>query len=145
MKFEDIMNEWETDAKIDNTELARESLRTPQLHSKYMKMLTMEALALKRYDFEHKNMLRLKHQYYMGTLDKETLDIQGWSPNPMRIIKQDLPLFLDSDLDLQELMGKIDVQKQKITFLESVVKTITNRGFLIKNAIDWQKFTSGIA
>lgn len=144
MKFEDIMNEWDEDSKIDNTELARESLRTPQLHSKYLKILTMEALTLKKVEIEYKTMLRMKHQYYMGTLDKETLTLQGWSPNPMRIIKQDLPLYLESDLDLQLLTSKIDILKQKITFLESVIKTITNRGFLIKNAIDWQKFTSGV-
>lgn len=144
MKFDDIMNEWDEDSKMDNTELARESLKTPQLHSKYLKLLTQEVLTLKKVEFEYRGMLRLKHEYYMGILDKDTLLKQGWSPNPMRIIKQDLPLYLDSDVDLQQLVARIDIQKQKISFLESVIKIINNRGFLIKNAIDWQKFTSGI-
>jgi hypothetical protein len=145
MKFEDIMNEWQEDSKIDKTELAVESLKTPQLHSKYLKMLTQEALTLQKTEYEFKTMMRLKHEYYMGILDKDTLVDRGWSPNPMRIIKQDLPLYLNSDEDLQKLSARIDIQKQKISFLESVIKTITNRGFLIKNAIDWQKFTSGLA
>jgi hypothetical protein len=145
MKFEDIMNEWEKDSKIDNTELARESLKTAQLHSKYLKILSEEVLTLRKIEFEYRSLLKTKHEYYMGILDKDTLDTKGWKPNPMRIIKQDLPLYLDSDEDLQTLVARTDVQKQKISFLESVVKIINNRGFLIKNAIDWQKFTSGIA
>ena len=145
MKFDDIMNEWDEDSKMDNTELAKESLKTPQLHSKYLKLLTQEALTLKKIEFEYRGLLRLKHEYYMGILDKDTLIMKGWSPNPMRIIKQDLPLYLDSDEDIQQLVAKVDIQKQKISFLESVIKIINNRGFLIKNAIDWQKFTSGLA
>lgn len=145
MKFDDIMNEWDEDSKMDNTELAKESLKTPQLHSKYLKLLTQEALTLKKVEFEYRGLLRLKHEFYMGILDKDTLIMKGWSPNPMRIIKQDLPLYLDSDEDLQQLVAKLDIQKQKIAFLESVIKIINNRGFLIKNAIDWQKFTSGLA
>jgi hypothetical protein len=145
MKFEDIMNEWEKDSKIDETELARESLKTSQLHSKYLKMLTQEAMSFKKVDLEYKKMFRLKYQYFMGVLDKETLDEYGWEPNPMKIIKQDLPMYIDSDDEMQQLSIRLDVQKQKISFLESVIKTISNRGFLIKNAVDWQKFTSGIA
>lgn len=145
MKFDDIMNEWDEDSKMDNTELAKESLKTPQLHSKYLKLLTQEALTLKKLEYEYRGLFRLKHEYYMGILDKDTLTIKGWSPNPMRIIKQDLPLYLDSDEELQQLIARVDIQKQKISFLESVIKIINNRGFLIKNAIDWQKFTSGLA
>lgn len=144
MKLEDIMCKWDEDAVIDSTELARESLKTPQLHSKYMKMLTAEAYTYKTIDLELKALTKLKHEYYLGILDKETLEEKGWEPNPKRIIKQDLHLYMDSDPDIQRLQTRLEVQKQKLTYLESVIKTLSNRGFLIKNAIDWQKFTSGV-
>ena len=38
----------------------------------------------------------------------------------------------------------IAYHKEKIEFLESVIRTINNRGFQIKNAIDWEKFKVGI-
>jgi hypothetical protein len=43
-------------------------------------------------------------------------------------------------IDMQE---KIEYQKEKINYLESIIKTVVNRNFLIKNIIDWRKFTSG--
>ena len=43
-------------------------------------------------------------------------------------------------IDKQE---KIEYQKEKINYLESIIKTVVNRNFLIKNIIDWRKFTSG--
>ena len=41
------------------------------------------------------------------------------------------------------MQEKIAYQKEKINYLESIIKTVVNRNFLIKNIIDWRKFTSG--
>jgi hypothetical protein len=79
----------------------------------------------------------------MGVLDQETLIEKGWDPNPLKILKQDLSIYMDADQDLQRIQAKIDIQKQKNSFLESAIKTISNRGFLIKNAIDWERFKVG--
>ena len=35
------------------------------------------------------------------------------------------------------------MSEEKVNYLESIIKTLNNRNFLIKNAIDWRKFTSG--
>ena len=37
MKTEEIIAAWEIDSELDRTELGKESLRIPQLHSKYLK------------------------------------------------------------------------------------------------------------
>ena len=39
MTMEEIMEAWSNDSNIDRTELGEESLKIPQLHSKYYKML----------------------------------------------------------------------------------------------------------
>ena len=62
----------------------------------------------------------------------------------MKVLKSDLNMYLDSDKDVIKHMYKIEYQKEKIDFLESVIRTINNRGFHIKNAIDWEKFKVGI-
>lgn len=144
MKLELIMNEWEADTKIDKTELGEASLRLPILHHKYYKMFIEESLLLKKLEGEFKILYRLKHEYYMGLLDRETLKEKGWDPNPLKILKSDLPVYLESDSDMQVIQARIDIQNQKVTFLESAIKTINNRGFLIKNAIDFLKFQNGI-
>ena len=143
MKFDDIMSTWEQDSRMDDTELGAESLKIPLLHHKYYKLYIQEALQLKAFEQDYKSLYRLKYEYYMGVLDQETLAEKGWDPNPLRILKQDLSIYIDSDEDLQRIQAKIDIQKQKASFLESAIKAITNRGFLIKNAIDWERFKVG--
>lgn len=143
MKFEDIMNMWAEDSRIDQSELGNESLRIPLLHHKYYKAYVEEGMLLKKLELEHKSLYKLKFEYYMGILDEESLKENNWQPNALKILKQDLSVYTDSDTDLQKIMIKIDIQKQKLSFLESAIKTITTRGFLIKNAIDWERFKSG--
>mgnify|MGYP006280519893 CR=1 FL=1 len=143
MKLDDIMTTWEQDSRIDSTELGHESLKIPMLHHKYYKMFVEEGLMQKKYEQDYKRLYKLKHEYYLGILDQETMIEQGWEPNGLKILKQDLSVYIDSDADLQVIQAKIDIQKQKLSFLESVIKTVSNRGFLIKNAIDWERFKVG--
>ena len=143
MKLDDIMDLWADDARMDDTELGNESLRIPMLHHKYYKIFVQEGLLLKKLEQDYKTLYKLKYEYYMGVLDRETLLERGWNPNPLKILKQDLSIYMEGDNDLQLIQAKRDIQKQKLSFLESAIKTITNRGFLIKNAIDWERFKVG--
>jgi hypothetical protein len=143
MKFDDIMDLWQQDANMDNSELGEESLKIPLLHHKYYKMLVNEGLMLKKYEQDYKALYRIKFEYYMGVLDEDTLRERQWEPFQLKVLKQDLSTYIDSDIDMQAIQAKMDIQKQKISFLESVVKIISNRGFLIKNAIDWERFKVG--
>lgn len=143
MKFDDIMMMWEQDSKMDKTELGDESLKIPLLHHKYYKLFVEEGLLLKKLEQDYKSMYKLKYEYYMGVLDQETLTEMNWEPNNLKILKQDLSIYTDADQDLQRIQAKIDIQKQKLSFLESAIKTVSNRGYLIKNAIDWERFKVG--
>jgi len=143
MKLDDIMDLWADDARMDDTELGNESLRIPMLHHKYYKIFVQQGLLLKKLEQDYKSLYKLKYEYYMGVLDQETLLERGWNPNPLKILKQDLSIYMEGDNDLQLIQAKIDIQKQKLSFLESAIKTIINRGFLIKNAIEWEKFKVG--
>ena len=50
---------------------------------------------------------------------------------------------MDSDPDLQRADQKAAYLNQIVKYLEQVLRSINNRTFLIKNAIEWKKFTSG--
>lgn len=144
MKLEDIFISWKEDCSIDQSELGIESLRVPELHHKYFKILTHERLSLKKVEQQYKTLYKAKYDYFMGHMDDESLQNLGWDPQPLKILKQDLPLYMDSDPDLAVFTEKIDVQKEKIELLESIIKMISTRGFQIKNAIDWERFKNGM-
>ena len=38
MKIEDIQELWDQDSQIDETELAKESVKTPDIYNKYLKI-----------------------------------------------------------------------------------------------------------
>lgn len=143
MKLEDIVNLWKDDSKVDVSELGRESLRIPDLHHKYFKILSAERLMLRSYERDYNALYKAKYEYYTGVMDQESLNELGWEPWALKVLKQDIPMYLQSDPDMSDLQTKIDIQKEKIELLESVIKMIINRGFQIKNAIDWEKFKVG--
>ena len=98
---------------------------------------------MKKYQADYKQLYKDKFQYYNGTLDEETLRERQWEPNPLKILRTDIPVHIDGDKHLQLIQMKVDIQEEKITFLESAIKSLTNRGFQIKAAIDWAKFQNG--
>lgn len=144
MKTDEILAAWEQDCAIDKTELGKESLRIPQLHSKYINEFYQAKAAYIKHAQDYKKLYKLKHQYYQGILSKEELDQYGWDVQTLKILKVDIPVYLESDEDLQIIKVKIELTEYKIEMLENIIKTLNNRGFLIKNAIDWAKFQHGL-
>ena len=47
MNLEEIQELWNRDREIDYTELGTESIRIPQIHDKYLKIIQMKELNLK--------------------------------------------------------------------------------------------------
>ena len=54
MTLEEILESWEQDCIVDKTELAEEALKIPNLHSKYLRILSTEKLKLKKLESEYK-------------------------------------------------------------------------------------------
>jgi len=144
MKLEDILSEWAKDSKIDNTELDKESLKIPALHNKYLKMYTSENLKLKRMMHDFKDLERDKFEYYSGKMCQEDLTERGWSQFDHKLLKQDIPRYLESDRELIIILLKIDYQREKVETVKSIMSSINGRSFNISNAIKWQQFLNGI-
>lgn len=132
------------DMVMDDTELDIESLRTPQLHNKYLNMYHDERLLLTKKEEELKSLLRQKWEYYTGKMDSETLESLGWEPFQLNILKADIDKYLDSDKELSVLRMQISFIKEKVSYLESVVKIMNNRQWNIRSAIEWRKFINGV-
>jgi hypothetical protein len=143
MKLEEIQLLWERDAQIDRTELGEESLRIPQLHSKYFKIFSQERLLFRKMEADFKQLYKNKYEWYNGSISEESLKEHEWEPNPLKILRTDIPMHLEADKDLQSLSLKMEMQKEKVEFVEAVIKSLTTRGFQIKSAIDWERFKMG--
>ena len=81
--------------------------------------------------------------YYTGKISQEELEEFGWEPFSLSILKQDVDKFMDSDDAIIEARSRIELQKRKVRYLEDIIKMIVNRQWLIREAIDWIKFTNG--
>jgi len=143
MKLEDIYNHWGEDSQINRAELGEESSNIPRLHHKYFKFFSEERLRHKQLEQEYKSLYKQKCEYYLGIMDEYEQKELGWEPQPLKILKQDLPTYIDADDEIIKLNLKIAMQKEKVDVLENIIRTINNRGFQIKNIIDWEKFKVG--
>ena len=61
----------------------------------------------------------------------------------MKVLKNDLYMFLDADKMIMNIKDKIEEQEEKIRLIEDTAKVIQNASFNISNAIKWKKFLSG--
>jgi len=140
MNLEELQNLAEKKLKINDTELDLESLKTPQLHNEFLKHLTNYKLMLSRAETEYNILKKEKWEYYTGKADAS---VYAEKPFDLKILRTDIDKYLDADIDLQKAKQKVDYLETTVDFLDRTIRQISNRGFTIKNAIDWRKFTSG--
>ena len=140
MDLEKLQEQADSDLKINDTELDLESLKTPQLHNKYMKHLTKFKLMLSRAEGDLHNAKRELWEYYTGKADAS---VYAQKPFNFKLLRQDVDQYIQSDERYVMAKQKVDYLNTTIQFLDSTIRQISNRGFTIKNAIDWRKFTSG--
>ena len=143
MKFEEIQKLWSGDCHIDETELSQESVKIPQLHNKYLILFHDEKLRLRTMKFDHSKLLKVKREYFSGRMDETELEAYDWEPFQYKLLKADVQEYIDADENVIESKKLLALQEEKVNYLESIVKSLTTRGYLIKNAIDWKKFTEG--
>jgi len=140
MNIETLYEEVQRDLKIDDTELDLESIRTPQIHNKYLKYFTQQSLQYKKLQDDYKILYRDKWEYYTG---KSPANVYAEKPFDIKVLKADVNIYIDADEELQQLGQKIAYTKQVVEYLERILKEINNRNWNIRNTIEWKKFLHG--
>jgi hypothetical protein len=140
MDLEQLQLEADKDLKINDTELDLESLKTPQLHNKYMKHYTKFKLLLTRTEDELRTIKRDKWEYYTGKADPSVYQAK---PFDLKIMRTDIDKYLEADVDIQKLSQKVVYLITVVDFLDRTLRVVVNRTYTIKNAIEWRRFTSG--
>jgi len=145
MKLTEIQEQWQEDARIDQTNLGNESVRVPLLHAKYLTVLSTSKLQLRKAESDYYNNRRLKYRYYRGEMTRDELEQEGWSQfQGNKPLKNEMEEFLQCDADLLSLQDKIEYFKTVVYTLEQIIRSINSRTWDIKSAVEWTKFTNGM-
>ena len=137
-----IQEMWTKDSKIDPDNLHTESLNIPCLHAKYFDLYNTIFLLRKKAEQQKRNIRHERYEYYSGKADP---DVYIENPFPKKIRDKDtMTKYLDADEKLSTVCLKIDYYDTMLVYIESILKMIQNRTFQIKNAIEYQRFMSGM-
>jgi len=142
-QLDDLLEMWRTDSIIDRTEPGKALINIPQLHSKYLNILSRHRLLSKESEFKYNKMKKLKWEYYTGKLDQDQLDKHGWEPFPF-VLKSELTTYLESDDDINKHIAQKIVHDEIVEVCSSILKELHSRTFQLRSFIDFEKFISGV-
>ena len=141
MNLEQIQEMWEKDSKIDPDNLHDESLKIPQLHSKYYTLYNTITLLRERAREQYNKVRLERYNYYTG---KATAEVYAEEPFPYKVREKDaIQRHLEADDKMNKVDMKIKYYDIMLKFLEEVIRIVSNRTYQIKNAIEWNKFQAG--
>ena len=146
MDLKMILDSWSSDSVIGQTSLDESSRQTPILHAKYLELLSLAKLKLKKAEQDQKILLKDKWLYYNGKMDQEQIADKGWQPDPfdgLKILKGEMDYYYDADPEIQQSVEKIEYLKTVIDTLSEIMNNINWRHQTISNMIKWRVFESG--
>ena len=144
--LEKILEMWKKDSEIDDIRLDESSKNTAKLHAKYLEILTINKLRLKKKDLEFKVLLKNKWLWYNGKMSKHQMDELGWdydALNGLKVLKGEMDYYYDSDPEIQKSEEKIQYYKAIIDTLTEIINNLNWRHQTIGNIIKWKQFESG--
>ena len=141
MNLEQIQEMWEKDSKIDPDNLHDESLKIPQLHSKYYTIYNTITLMREKARSQYSKVRLERYNYYTG---KASAEVYVEEPFPYKVREKDaIQRHLEADDKMNKVDMKIKYYDIMLKFLEEVIRAVSNRTYQIKNEIEWNKFQAG--
>ena len=140
MNLEAILEMWKKDSAIDDVLLDQAALKIPQLHQKYLTLLSEYNLLYKKQAHKLKVLEHKKNLYYSGRAKPEEYEDE---PFDYKVMKSDVPSWVAVDEEVQRVELKQEYYSATIRVLEDVLKQVHQMSYNIKNAIEWRRFTSG--
>ena len=141
INLDKIQSMWQEDCKIDIDNMHEESIKVPQLHSKYHEILNNLILLRTKAQKIQKSVRHERYEYYSGKADPEIYERE---PFPKKVRDKDaLIRYMDADDRVSDANLKVEYYDVMINYTESILKQISNRTYQIKNSIEWHKFQAG--
>ena len=141
INLDKIQSMWQEDCKIDIDNMHEESIKVPQLHSKYHEILNNLILLRTKAQKIQKSVRHERYEYYSGKADPEVYEKE---PFPKKVRDNEaLIRYMDADDRVSDANLKVEYYDVMINYTESILKQISNRTYQIKNSIEWHKFQAG--
>ena len=141
INLDKIQSMWQEDCKIDIDNMHDESIKVPQLHSKYHEILNNLILLRTKAQKIQKSVRHERYEYQSGKADPEVYEKE---PFPKKVRDKDaLIRYMDADDRVSDANLKVEYYDVMINYTESILKQISNRTYQIKNSIEWHKFQAG--
>jgi len=141
MTLDELKLQVQRDLKVDNEHLDTESLKNQEIKANYLDYKSRYELLLYKAKGDYKRMYREKWEYYGGKADAK---IYATKPFDLKVLKTDLAVYITSDEDIINAENKVGYLETVIDYIKGVIKSVDNRGWDIKNAIEWKKFEAGV-
>jgi len=141
MTLDELKLQVQKDLKVDDEHLDTESLKNQEIKATYLDHKTRYELLLYRAKGDYKRLYREKWEYYGGKADAK---IYATKPFDLKVLKTDLAVYITSDEEIINAENKVGYLETIVDYIKGVIKSVDNRGWDIKNAIEWKKFEAGV-
>ena len=141
MNLDELKLQVQRDLKVDNEHLDTESLKNQEIKANYLDYKSRYELLLYKAKGDYKRMYREKWEYYGGKADAK---IYATKPFDLKVLKTDLAVYITSDEEIINAENKVGYLETVVDYIKGVIKSVDNRGWDIKNAIEWKKFEAGV-
>ena len=142
--LQDLEDEYESDCHIDGADLGTEAMRMPNLHQKWLRYLNHFKIRAFTNKKKLQAMESLRLRYFKGELGQTSLAEHGWEPwNLKHKVNADIEKWLQGDSVLTPMREKQFALETCLEHCAEVLKGIKDRGYAIRNTMDWRKFEAG--
>lgn len=141
MNLDELKLQVQRDLKVDDEHLDTESLKNQEIKATYLDHKSRYELLLFKAKGDYKRLYREKWEYYGGKADAK---IYASKPFDLKVLKTDLAVYITSDEEIINAENKIGYLETVVDYIKGVIKSVDNRGWDIKNAIEWKKFEAGV-
>jgi hypothetical protein len=141
MSYEEIEGEVDKLLTINPDDLDGEALRGPKIFTSLNRIYIQKSRRLSElltglHKLEHK-----KNRYYGG---KDTAESYRKEPLTEAILKTDIPSYMNIDPLVVEMRELVKEAERIVKFLEDAKGQLRQRGFDIKNALEFRKMMLGL-
>ena len=141
MNLDELKLQVSQDLKVDDEHLDTESLKNQEIKAKYLEHKSKFEHLLFKAKGDYKRLYREKWEYYGGKADAK---IYASKPFDLKVLKTDLGVYISADEEIIDAENKIGYLETVVDYIKGVIKSVDNRGWDIKNAIEWKKFEAGL-
>ena len=141
MTLDELKLQVQKDLRVDDEHLDTESLKNQEIKATYLDHKSRYELLLFKAKGDYKRLYREKWEYYGGKADAK---IYATKPFDLKVLKTDLAVYITSDEEIINAENKVGYLETIVDYIKGVIKSVDNRGWDIKNAIEWKKFEAGV-